>query len=87
LSAINLLQIACWDETHHHCKIGGISGTIKCYPTLPRSKEGIYDPEGKFTTATVTQLKVKYQKEAQFCLGVAAIKPDDIDNNILVRHC
>jgi hypothetical protein len=84
LTPINLSQIAWWDETHRRCKIGGIAGVNDCYPTFPRNKEGYYDPNGEYSTTIITQLKVKYQKEARFCLGVAAIKQDGNDNNNLV---
>jgi hypothetical protein len=77
LTAINLLQIAWWDETQRHCKIGGVSGSNNCYPTFPRNNEGLYDPEGNYSSTTITQLKMKYQNEARFCLGVTAIKHND----------
>jgi hypothetical protein len=42
LAAINLSQIAWWDETHRRCSIGGIGGR-KFYLKFPRDANEIFN--------------------------------------------
>jgi hypothetical protein len=82
LTAINLSQVAWWDETHRPCKIGGVSAANDCFPTFRLNKDGALDPNGEYSTKLVTQLKVKYQKETRLFLGVAAVQGDNDDGKL-----
>jgi hypothetical protein len=53
---------------------------------FPRNKNGVFDINGSYSTAVVTQLKVKYAKEARLCLGVAAIPKIGIKSNGILEN-
>jgi hypothetical protein len=82
LTAINLSQVAWWDEIHRRCKIGGVSAANDCFPTCIHNKDGALDHNGEYSTKVITQLKVKYQKKTRLCLGVAAVQEDNDDSKL-----
>jgi hypothetical protein len=83
LSAINLSHKK---ETHQKCTIGGLSGAREHFLKFPRNENGELDINGTYSSTIVTQLKVKYAKEARLCLGVAGIPKDGLKSNGIVHN-
>ena len=76
---LSINQIAFWDETHQKCKIGGTGTARDRTLRFKRDENGKLDKNGKLADTT-KRLKVKYEKEGWFGLGVAATKSSPVSD-------
>ena len=82
LPTLNQHQIIWWDETHIRQEAGVV--TPDGYQVrLPRDKDGNYDPNGTYANEQ-RKATFKYEKEARFCLGVAAVK---VNGKVIGKRC
>lgn len=74
LPRLNINDIDFWDETHKKARVVGKIKTVKGGKQMEllfrRNPEGKLDPNGEYASRG-SELNMKYDKEARFCMGCA----------------
>ena len=74
---LEISQVVWWDETHRKCTIGGFSASRNISYKFRRDKNGKLSENGEYSSAEVSILNCKYEKEGRFGLGCAVLALDD----------